>query len=151
MRGKSVCDDRGELLVRISQCCNPEEKVQLIRDLLGCECKKLTVEGPIWFARGQDIWIGSEVHFAARCEIWDLGRIEIEDNVIFGPGVKLRAEAGQPVRIGRRVWLGEAVQVGPGSVIGENAVVCAGSYVSGEIPAGAVVAGNPPQLIRMVR
>jgi acetyltransferase-like isoleucine patch superfamily enzyme len=54
----------------------------------------------------------------------------------------------RPVRIGRNVWIGFDACVLPGVTIGEGAVVGARSVVAADVPAYAVVAGNPARVIR---
>lgn len=56
----------------------------------------------------------------------------------------------KPIRIGRNVWIGFDACVLPGVTIGEGAVVGARSVVTADVPAYAVVAGNPAQTIRML-
>lgn len=58
------------------------------------------------------------------------------------------AGEGRPIRIGRNVWIGFDVCVLPGVTIGDGAVVGARSVVVQDVPAYAVVAGNPAQVIR---
>ena len=53
-----------------------------------------------------------------------------------------------PVHIGRDVMIGANCTILPGVVIGDGASVAAGSLVNRDVPAGAVVAGVPIQLIR---
>lgn len=54
----------------------------------------------------------------------------------------------RPVRIGRRVWLGEQVCVLPGVTIGDGAIVGAGSVVTHDVQPATIVAGNPARVIR---
>ena len=61
------------------------------------------------------------------------------------PGVKDRLE-GPVIRKGAKI--GANATLLPGVVIGENALVGAGSVVVRDVPAGAVVAGNPARFIR---
>ena len=56
----------------------------------------------------------------------------------------------RPVRIGRNSWIGFEVCVLPGVTIGEGAVVAARSVVAADVPAYAVVAGNPARIVRQL-
>ena len=53
-----------------------------------------------------------------------------------------------PVTIGERAWLGMRVVVLPGITIGADAIVAAGSVVTRDVPARAVVAGVPARVLR---
>jgi acetyltransferase-like isoleucine patch superfamily enzyme len=54
----------------------------------------------------------------------------------------------KPVRIESNVWIGFDSCVLPGVTIGEGSVVGARSVVAEDVPAYAVVAGNPARVIR---
>lgn len=78
----------------------------------------------------------------------------IGPNVVFtnakyplSPGVK-DSLAGPTIRRGAKI--GANVTLLPGVVIGENALVGAGSVVVRDVPPGAVVAGNPARVIRQI-
>ncbi len=53
------------------------------------------------------------------------------------------------VVIGNNVWIGGRVTILKGVTIGNNAVVGAGSVVTRDVPANAIVAGNPARILRM--
>jgi acetyltransferase-like isoleucine patch superfamily enzyme len=57
----------------------------------------------------------------------------------------------RPVKICNKVWMGFNVIVLKGVTIGEGAVVAAGSVVTRDVPAFALVAGNPARVIRSVK
>lgn len=69
----------------------------------------------------------------------------IEHDVVIGdfthiaPGVRL----GGAVRIGAQVLIGIGAVVLPGVSVGDGAIVGGGAVVVRDVPAGAVVAGNP--------
>jgi len=87
--------------------------------------------------------------------------VEIEDEVFIGHGVSfindklpratnpdgtLQTDADwkvEPTRVKRGAMIGTGSTVLCGVTIGERAVVGAGSVVTRDVPAGAVVAGNP--------
>lgn len=53
-----------------------------------------------------------------------------------------------PVTIGEHVWIGSRSIVMKGVTIGDGAIVAAGSVVTKDVPAGALVAGVPAQVVR---
>lgn len=61
------------------------------------------------------------------------------------PGTKPAEEFGT---FGRGSWIGHGAIVLPGTTIGRNVVVAAGSVVRGTIEDHAIVAGVPARLIR---
>jgi phosphonate metabolism protein (transferase hexapeptide repeat family) len=55
---------------------------------------------------------------------------------------------GHRVHIGHDVWIGHGAIVLPGRSVGTGAVVAAGAVVTKDVPAYAIVAGNPARAIR---
>lgn len=52
------------------------------------------------------------------------------------------------ITIGNDVWIGAGAVVLPGVSIADGAVIGAGAVVTHDVPAGAVVAGNPARVMR---
>jgi len=52
-----------------------------------------------------------------------------------------------PVEIGEAVWIGANVSVLPGTRVGDGAILSMGAVVRGDVPACAIVAGNPAQVV----
>lgn len=109
------------------------------------------------------IYIGKNSSIGAHAIMHALGDIRIGEDVLISPkasifaqnhgikaGVKiaLQPQSADPVNIGNDVWIGAgATIVGPVS-IGNGAVVGAGCVITRDVPAGAVMAGNPAQLVK---
>lgn len=94
--------------------------------------------------------------------------VMIEDEVFIGHGVTfindtyprattaagaLETESDWKVEttvIKKRASIGSGVTILAGVVVGENAMVGAGSVVTKDVPSNAIVAGNPARVLRMV-
>jgi len=50
--------------------------------------------------------------------------------------------------IGHDVWIGHAAVIMPGVTVGNGAIVAAGTVVTRDVPAYAIVAGNPGSVVR---
>ena len=60
----------------------------------------------------------------------------------------MQAASARPIRLGRNSWIGFGACVLPGVTVGEGAIVAARSVVAEDVPAYAVVAGNPARIVR---
>jgi virginiamycin A acetyltransferase len=67
---------------------------------------------------------------------------------VIGSDVPVSGKSKGSVEIGNAVWIGDSVIVLPGVKIGDGAVIGAGSVVTKSVPAYAVAAGNPAQVIK---
>jgi sugar O-acyltransferase (sialic acid O-acetyltransferase NeuD family) len=68
----------------------------------------------------------------------------LADHVFVGPGATLCGD----VIVGASAFIGAGAVILPGITIGEDAVVAAGTLVARDVPAGAVVAGNPARAMK---
>lgn len=66
------------------------------------------------------------------------------------PGVEVHRQplTAKGITVGDDVWIGSHVVVLDGVHIGDHAVVAAGAVVPRDVPAGAVVGGNPARVLR---
>jgi serine acetyltransferase len=88
--------------------------------------------------------IGDDVHTGPYVYITDQNHgYEDPDKVIHS-----QWPSDTPVRIGAGSWLGTGVVVLPGSDLGRNVVVGAGSVVRGTFPDHCVIAGVPARVVR---
>lgn len=57
-------------------------------------------------------------------------------------------EVTRPVHIGSHVWIGCHALILKGVTVGDGAVIAAGSVVTKDVPAGALVGGNPARVLK---
>lgn len=118
---------------------------------------------PFYTTGGADILIGQNVFINQNCTIYDLGGVDIGDDVMIGPNVNIitsghpvapsqrrAAVVAKPIKIGKNVWIGAGATIIGGVTIGENSVVGAGSVVTKDVPANMLVGGNPAKVIRSI-
>lgn len=89
----------------------------------------------------KDITIGDACLFAANVTVTDCDWHGLYDRIDPAP-------PGYPVKIGKNVWIGDGAFIGKGVTIGDHAVVGARAVVTKDVPAYAVVGGNPAKIIK---
>lgn len=118
---------------------------------------------PLYTTGGVDITVGRNVFVNQNCTFYDLGGLEIGDDVMIGPNVSL-ITSGHPVEpaqrrdgvvvkpivIERNVWIAAGATILGGVTVGENSVVAASSVVTKDVPAHTLVGGNPARVIREI-
>ena len=77
-------------------------------------------------------------------------QVVIADHAAAAPPGSAPAGPARPISIGANAWIGARAILLGGARIGADAVVAAGAVVDGEVPAGAVAAGNPARIVGAV-
>jgi len=116
---------------------------------------------PFYTTGGTDITIGRNVFINQNCTFYDLGGLDIADDVMIGPNVSIITSAhplepsqrrasviAKPIAIERNVWIAAGATILGGVTVGENSVVAAASVVTKNVPANTLVAGSPARVIR---
>ena len=113
---------------------------------------------------GYNISLGANFYANFDCVMLDVCPIRFGDNCMLAPGVHIYTathpldaaarnsglEFGKPVTIGHNVWIGGRAVINPGVTIGDNAVIASGAVVVKNVPANALVGGNPARIIKMI-
>ncbi len=118
---------------------------------------------PFYTACGLDITVGRNVFVNQDCTFYDLGGLDIADDVMIGPNVSLittghpiepsrrrAAIVAKPIVIERNVWIAAGATIIGGVGIGENSVIAAGSVVTRDVPPNRLVGGNPARVLRSI-
>ena len=118
---------------------------------------------PFYTTGGENIRVGRNVFINQNCTLYDLGGIDIADDVMIGPNVSLITSShpldpaqrracvvAKPITLHRNVWIAAGATIIGGVTVGENSVVAAGSVVTRDVPANTLVGGNPARVIRPI-
>jgi acetyltransferase-like isoleucine patch superfamily enzyme len=118
---------------------------------------------PFYTAHGNEIRVGRNVFVNQNCTFYDLGGLDIADEVMIGPNVSIitvghhlgpsqrrAVTIGKPIAIERNVWIATGATIIGGVTVGENSVVAAGSVVTRDVPPNTLVGGNPARVIRSI-
>jgi acetyltransferase-like isoleucine patch superfamily enzyme len=141
-----------------------DEVRALFSDLIGKKVDdSFLLIPPFYTAGGVDITVGRNVFVNQNCTFYDLGGLDIADDVMIGPNVSIittghpiepsRRRAcviAKPIAIERNVWIGAGATIIGGVTVGENSVVAAGSVVTRNVPPNTLVGGNPARVIRSI-
>jgi acetyltransferase-like isoleucine patch superfamily enzyme len=136
----------------------------LFSELIGKEVdESFLLIPPFYTAGGNEIRVGHNVFINQNCTFYDLGGLDIADDVMIGPNVSIittghpleparrrAATIGKPVVIERNVWIAAGATIVGGVTVGENSVVAAGSVVTRDVPPNKLVGGNPARVIRSI-
>lgn len=137
-------------------------RLRLGRDVHVQRGSLLHAGGKAWCGFGGHIELADGVRIGPYCVLYGAGGISIGTHSHLGPGVKLMSQSGrhseargssqpdyrfEPIRIGAGVWIGAGAVVLGGATIGDGASVGPNSVVSGNVPAHAVVVGNPARVV----
>ncbi len=112
----------------------------------------LHVKYPWRLQVGQACWLGEDAW------IDNLALVQLGDRVCISqgaylctgnhnfrsPGFDLRLG---PIRIDSDAWIAARAVLAPGTVVGAGAVVALGAVVSGAVPEGAIMRGNPAVVV----
>jgi acetyltransferase-like isoleucine patch superfamily enzyme len=105
-----------------------------------------------------DVVIGDRVTIKCGVQLWD--GLRVADDVFIGPNVtfsndkypksKQYQSKVQETHIGRGASIGGGAAILPGLRIGARAMVGAGAVVTHDVPARAIVSGNPARIVGYV-
>ena len=145
-----------------SPATDPGERRSILEDLLGSFGDGAEIRPPLYCDYGYQLHIGARTFVNFGLVALDVARIEIGDDVQFGPNVQLltpthptdaelrrtKWEAASPITIENNAWIGGGAIVLPGVVIGENSIVGAGAVVTKDVPPNTLTVGNPARVVR---
>ncbi len=118
---------------------------------------------PFYTTGGADISVGRNVFINQNCTFYDLGGLDIADDVMIGPNVSIITSShpvapaqrrafviANPIVIERNVWIAAGATIIGGVTVGENSVVAAASVVTRDVVPNTLVGGNPARVIRSI-
>ena len=173
LAGKLYTADDPELAADAARACDwmarynaastasPGHKRALLIEGLGHVGRDVTIRAPFHCDYGYNVHLDDGVFINFGCVILDVVTVRIGADTQIGPCVQIltadhprdaaaRAqmlEFGQPILIGRNVWIGGGAIILPGITIGDDAIIGAGSVVTRDVAVNVTVVGNPARAL----
>ena len=149
-------------LYNATSIADPIRRRELLVALMGEVGDDVEVRSPVYVDYGTNVRIGTGVFLNYGCQLADVARITIGDDVQIGPYVQLltpvhpmepsgggtSGRPRNPITIGDNVWLGGGVIVCGGVTVGDDTVIGAGAVVTRDLPAGVLAVGSPARVVR---
>lgn len=140
------------------------KRTEFIKNIIPNVDDNVIIRPPFYCDIGTNIFIGKDVFIDRNCQILDEEKVIFEDSVKIGPNCTFitvdhpkkqtlrdkNVEFASPIMIKSNSWIGANCIVLPNVIIGEGAVVEAGSVVSENVDAYSLVAGNPAKCIKQM-
>jgi len=134
----------------------------LVRHFIGKCGSDLRVGRNVVFYNPSLLTIGNHVYFAYGCSLLANDKINIGDEVLFGPYCVISSgehtsqdrsyRNGKiklaPIYIGNGSWIGSHAVITTGCRIGENTLIAAGAVVTRDIPSDVIAGGVPAKIIK---
>lgn len=158
--------------------CHSTVRFEKLGQLIGAQYIQIAEKSDIQYGTYLTAWdnhgskpvikIGKDCHIGAYNHITSINSIEIGDGFVSGMWVTITDNAhgntdrktmelpvsqrdviskGKVV-IGKNVWVGDKATILPNITIGDGSVVAANAVVTTDVPAYAVVAGNPAKIVK---
>ena len=118
------------------------------------------IQPPLKGVAFDQVHIGKGAMIMPDCLMMARGGITIDEGAMIAANVQLISNNHdlydrqilicKPVHICKNAWIGAGATILPGVTVGENAVVAAAAVVTKDVPANAIVGGNPAKLIKMI-
>ena len=152
--------------LRETDYADNETKDTIYKQMFGSIGDQVSIDIDFRCEYGKNIHIGNKVIINMNCTFLDNGVINIGDNVMIAPDVRIYTATHSvilsermpvrsnskasicdtiacPVTIESGVWIGGGAVILPGVTIGRNSVIGAGSVVTKSIPENSIAVGNP--------
>lgn len=121
----------------------------------------VSIVSPFYCDFGCRLKLSKNITINKGATIFSAGIVEIEDDVLIGPDVKIISVNHdltdrhnkilfKKVTIKKNCWIGAGAIICPGVTLGENSVVGAGAVVTKDVEANTVVGGNPAKIIKKI-
>ena len=159
--------------LRETDYADNEAKQRIYREIFGSIGEDVYIDIDFRCEYGTNIHFGNKVIVNMNCTFLDNNRINIGNNVMIAPDVRIytathsvnlsermpeRKKPGAsicdtialPVTIEDGVWIGGGSIILPGVTIGKNTVIGAGSVVTKNIPENSIAVGNPCRVIKEI-
>ena len=142
-------------------------RVFLCRMIFKSVGNNVNIQKGVYFGKGNKISIGDFSGIGENSRLAQADEIQIGDNVLIGQElmvitqnhnfsdrdklIRLQGGISKPVIIEDNVWIGEKTSIMPNVHIGKGAIIAANAVVTKNVPAYAVVGGNPAKILKQLK
>lgn len=142
----------------------PFVRKTLLKVALNKMGSRVFIDTKVYFRYPQRVKIGNDVSINRGCEFYPSfynknAIIELGNNIRLGPGSKFLAaghdhtklnlpDTSDKITVKDNVWIGANCLILPGVIIGEGAIIAAGSVVNKDVPDYKIYGGIPAKEIK---
>ncbi len=138
-----------------------DEQKEAFDDLFaGKMPESVSIFTPVQIDFPSQMTFGKNVFINHSFTAMSIGGITIGDRVQIGPHVTIVTDNHdfhnryilkcRSVTVGNDVWIGADAKIMPGVTIADGAVIAGGAVVTKDVPAKAIVGGNPAKVIKYI-
>ncbi len=137
---------QSDLIVQFQSCGRQPRlngQIMVTHPDMTCLGDNVHIGDNAYFYTTGGLYIGDNTHISRNVSIYTANHIYEGTALPYDEQLKHK-----PVLIGKNVWIGMNVNIAPGTIVEDGAVIGIGNTLSGRVPAGSVIGHARPEIIK---